>query len=517
MKRSFNRLANFLSLHCRWAKQHQFLPQRHGITWNSRCQRARWPWRWHRGAWEQLGSSHWGDVGARGKGALPTEKLDLRHHPSIWQADEGSLQGWPQHLRDSARRRRLDPWCIGEFRVFRRWGCRFLAKGAAGGGAREVPAAGTDKEDGRGTCERTPDGCVLLVPRFFLRHTTVLVPPDAIDVFGPQRSGLRCAALLGTGAGAGWRVHEQLQCSDCWSQLSRSTTESVGILWQLRLFLPGLHHCDHSHREVGDGWILVDRAGSWAAVLLHLYFRGSVVLVQLLADGYQARWVGGRAGSCQSDHRVSRQSSSRHQQMRLLMARQIRVCLGRPGHRQPQWRHQRGCGFSPMGFEAFRRSRHNSRRGKATGQLLVRSPLWGAEAVGLPLVDKVDRKHRKSAWWRRGNGGLKGKGKVQDFSTAGEEHLRREAIQAKKRHFLQSQAFSNACDEGIEGLSKDPRGDSSSQYSREVQRLFLAWLPEEERHFMEASEGLGNSPKAEVAWLERKGYAYTEVEVDISM
>ena len=25
MKRSFNRLANLLSLHCRWAKQHQFL------------------------------------------------------------------------------------------------------------------------------------------------------------------------------------------------------------------------------------------------------------------------------------------------------------------------------------------------------------------------------------------------------------------------------------------------------------------------------------------------------------
>ena len=112
--------------------------------------------------------------------------------------------------------------------------------------------------------------------------------------------------------------------------------------------------------------------------------------------------------------------------------------------------------------------------------------------------------------------GMKSRGKVEDFSTAGEEHLRREAIQAKKQEFLQSQAFANACDEGIEGLSKDPRGDSSSGYSREVQRLFLAWLPEEERHFMEASEGLGNSQKAEVAWLERKGYAYTEVEVDIS-
>ena len=111
--------------------------------------------------------------------------------------------------------------------------------------------------------------------------------------------------------------------------------------------------------------------------------------------------------------------------------------------------------------------------------------------------------------------GMKGGGKVEDFSTAVEEHLRREAIQGKKRHFLRSQAFSDACDGGIEGLSKEPFGDSSSQYSREVQRLFLAWLPEEERHFMEASEGLGISQKAEVTWLERKGYAYTEVEVDM--
>ena len=113
--------------------------------------------------------------------------------------------------------------------------------------------------------------------------------------------------------------------------------------------------------------------------------------------------------------------------------------------------------------------------------------------------------------------GMKGRGKVRDFSTAGKENLRREAIQEKqkKQDFLQSQAFSEACHQGIECLSEEPREDSSSQYSREVQRLFLAWLPEEERHFMEASEGLGNSQKAEVAWLERKGYAYTEVEVDI--
>ena len=99
--------------------------------------------------------------------------------------------------------------------------------------------------------------------------------------------------------------------------------------------------------------------------------------------------------------------------------------------------------------------------------------------------------------------GMKRRGKVRDFSTAGNENLRREAIQEKQKDFLQSQAFSEACHQGIECLSKEPREDSSSQYSRE------------ERHFMEASEGLGNSQKAEVAWLERKGYAYTEVEVDI--
>ena len=46
-----------------------------------------------------------------------------------------------------------------------------------------------------------------------------------------------------------------------------------------------------------------------------------------------------------------------------------------------------------------------------------------------------------------------------------------------------------------------------------MQRLFLAWLPKDEREFLEESEGLGNSQKAEVAWLERKGYAFVEKEV----
>ena len=111
---------------------------------------------------------------------------------------------------------------------------------------------------------------------------------------------------------------------------------------------------------------------------------------------------------------------------------------------------------------------------------------------------------------------MKGKGKVENFATAGAEHLRREQIFRRKGEFEESQEFKSAVTAGLEELSMEKRGDGSSQYSREEHRLFLAWLEEEDREFLVSSEGLGNSQKAEVAWLQRKGYAYTEVEVDIS-
>ena len=108
--------------------------------------------------------------------------------------------------------------------------------------------------------------------------------------------------------------------------------------------------------------------------------------------------------------------------------------------------------------------------------------------------------------------GMCGQGKAEHFQTVGQEHLQREAIYHKKYAFLKSREF-HALEPGIQRLSPDRRADASSQYDREVHRRFLDWLPPEERKFLEASEGLGNSQKAEVAWLERKGYAYTEVDV----
>ena len=109
--------------------------------------------------------------------------------------------------------------------------------------------------------------------------------------------------------------------------------------------------------------------------------------------------------------------------------------------------------------------------------------------------------------------GMRGKGKVEDFTTAGKEHVHREAIFRCKDDFLQSKNFQDALEAGLKHLSKDQGPDSSSPYSREVHRLFLATLPEPERQFLESSEGLGNSQKAEVAWLERNGYQYIQKEI----
>ena len=109
-----------------------------------------------------------------------------------------------------------------------------------------------------------------------------------------------------------------------------------------------------------------------------------------------------------------------------------------------------------------------------------------------------------------------GQGKVQSFASAGKEHKRRESILSRKQEFEETEQFKTALEAGLKKLSQDKRGDSSSQYTREKQRLFLAWLPQEDHKFLEMSEGLGNSQKAEVAWLERKGYAYTAVEVDVA-
>ncbi|CAE7495782.1 unnamed protein product [Symbiodinium sp. CCMP2592] len=104
--------------------------------------------------------------------------------------------------------------------------------------------------------------------------------------------------------------------------------------------------------------------------------------------------------------------------------------------------------------------------------------------------------------------GARGKGKVASFVSAGAEYLKREALWEE---FQNSETLKDAKAAGLENLCDKKRYDSSSQYSREEHRLFLEWLSFEDRKLLE--EGLGNSQKAEVAWLESKGYRYTEVDI----
>ena len=111
--------------------------------------------------------------------------------------------------------------------------------------------------------------------------------------------------------------------------------------------------------------------------------------------------------------------------------------------------------------------------------------------------------------------GMVGQGKVRSFETAGGEHWNRDELYKKKKDFEKSDAFLSAVNAGLRGLSCRQGADGTSPYSREVQRLFLDWLPQDEAATLKASEGLGNSQKAEVAWLERKGYSYTERDVAV--
>jgi hypothetical protein len=57
-------------------------------------------------------------------------------------------------------------------------------------------------------------------------------------------------------------------------------------------------------------------------------------------------------------------------------------------------------------------------------------------------------------------------------------------------------------DDTVKGVSP------GSERADEEDRLFKASLSEDEQLFLESHLGLGNSQKAEVAWLEMMGYEY---------
>jgi hypothetical protein len=119
--------------------------------------------------------------------------------------------------------------------------------------------------------------------------------------------------------------------------------------------------------------------------------------------------------------------------------------------------------------------------------------------------------------------GLVGKGKIEPTSTmtaweaCREDAMRRDKLHGMKRDFIRALVPREKV-RLDRRMSNEARDDSmgeapGSERSDEEERLFVLSLREDDRCFYERHRGLGNSQKAEVAWLEEMGYDYEEVDV----
>jgi hypothetical protein len=101
--------------------------------------------------------------------------------------------------------------------------------------------------------------------------------------------------------------------------------------------------------------------------------------------------------------------------------------------------------------------------------------------------------------------------------------IKRDSFRSRRQRYLAALPVEQQ--HQLDLLSSEPRDDSKgekpgSERSDEEHRVFLTSLPDEDQRFLESHVGLGNSQKAEVAWLERRfaetgneGYRYEEVDV----
>ena len=108
-------------------------------------------------------------------------------------------------------------------------------------------------------------------------------------------------------------------------------------------------------------------------------------------------------------------------------------------------------------------------------------------------------------------------GKIESWAACRDDAIRRDSFWPLKERFLQSlppaeQARLQALSGEPETSAQLPGTERSERYDEE-ERLFMASLPEGDRRFLEGHVGLGNSQKAEVAWLEKMGYDYEELDV----
>jgi hypothetical protein len=116
--------------------------------------------------------------------------------------------------------------------------------------------------------------------------------------------------------------------------------------------------------------------------------------------------------------------------------------------------------------------------------------------------------------------GMVGCGRIESFAGCREDAIKRDSFWPRRKRFLEGLPPSEH--KRLDSLDSECRDDSlgerpGSERGDEEELLFMASLPAEDRAFLEAHKGLGNSQKAEVAWLEMMGLAYSEVGVESFM
>jgi hypothetical protein len=118
--------------------------------------------------------------------------------------------------------------------------------------------------------------------------------------------------------------------------------------------------------------------------------------------------------------------------------------------------------------------------------------------------------------------GLSGKGRIEPTSTmtaweaCSTDAMRREKLFRMKSAYLEGlpPMDKRRLEEMSSKHRDDSRGESpGSERGDEEERMSIAAMKQEDRSFYEAHKGLGNSQKAEVAWLEEQGYMYEMVDV----
>ena len=107
-------------------------------------------------------------------------------------------------------------------------------------------------------------------------------------------------------------------------------------------------------------------------------------------------------------------------------------------------------------------------------------------------------------------------GKIESWQACKADAIKRDSFWPRRQQFLQTLPEEER--ERLSMLSSEARDDTKGEVpgterSDEEERLFMASLSKEDRDYLEAHKGLGNSQKAEVAWLEKCGYEYEEVDV----